>query len=199
MINLPTKITLFRIFITPIILFLIFINQESIRTLGLESQFTHWVLILFSLAVISDVVDGYLSRKLGLVTRFGSFLDPIADKVLIISVTLILTYVDCGNPLPVYFTTLIVARETIQISGALSIGIIAGDISIKHHWSGKIATFFQVLIIYCSLISKSSQFCFYLSLVTSFFAILSSIMYIHNGLIQLPLKSQCQIQHQIEQ
>ena len=188
MISLPTKITFIRIILTPIIIFLILINHEKIQKFGLESSHTYWILTLFSIAIISDIVDGYLSRKFNLITRLGSFLDPIADKILIISTTLVLTYVDCGNPLPIYYTTLIVARESIQISGAISIGIISGDITIKHHWTGKIATFLQILMVYCSLTLESVSFCFSLSLLTSFFAIWSAIMYIHNGLIQLPSK-----------
>ena len=186
MISLPTKITFIRIILTPIIIFLILIHHEKIQVFGLKSSHTYWILTLFSIAIISDIVDGYLSRKFNLITRLGSFLDPIADKILIISTTLVLTYVDCGNPLPIYYTTLIVARESIQISGAISIGIISGDITIKHHWTGKIATFLQILMVYCSLTLESVSFCFSLSLLTSFFAIWSAIMYIHNGLIQLP-------------
>ncbi|MED5260038.1 MAG: CDP-alcohol phosphatidyltransferase family protein [Verrucomicrobiota bacterium] len=186
MISLPTKITFIRIILTPIIIFLILIYHEKIQEFGLKSSHTYWILTLFSIAIISDIVDGYLSRKFNLITRLGSFLDPIADKILIISTTLVLTYVDCGNPLPIYYTTLIVARESIQISGAISIGIISGDITIKHHWTGKIATFLQILMVYCSLTLESVSFCFSLSLLTSFFAIWSAIMYIHNGLIQLP-------------
>jgi len=186
MISLPTKITFIRIILTPIIIFLILINHEKIQKFGLESSHTYWILTLFSIAIISDIVDGYLSRKFNLITRLGSFLDPIADKILIISTTLVLTYVDCGNPLPIYYTSLIVARESIQISGAISIGIISGDITIKHHWTGKIATFLQILMVYCSLALESVSFCFSLSLLTSFFAIWSAIMYIHNGLVQLP-------------
>ena len=188
MISLPTKITFIRIILTPIIIFLILIHHEKIQEFGLKSSQTYWILTLFSIAIISDIVDGYLSRKFNLITRLGSFLDPIADKILIISTTLVLTYVDCGNPLPIYYTSLIVARESIQISGAISIGIISGDITIKHHWTGKIATFLQILMVYCSLALESVSFCFSLSLLTSFFAIWSAIMYIHNGLIQLPSK-----------
>ena len=186
MISLPTKITFIRIILTPIIIFLILIHHEKIQEFGLKSSQTYWILTLFSIAIISDIVDGYLSRKFNLITRLGSFLDPIADKILIISTTLVLTYVDCGNPLPIYYTSLIVARESIQISGAISIGIISGDITIKHHWTGKIATFLQILMVYCSLALESVSFCFSLSLLTSFFAIWSAIMYIHNGLVQLP-------------
>ena len=152
MINLPTKITFIRVILTPIIIYLILTHHEKIKELGFKSSYTFWILTLFSIAIISDILDGYLSRKFNLITRLGSFLDPVADKILIISTTLALTYVDCGNPLPLYYTTLIVARESIQISGAISIGLISGDISINHHWTGKIATFLQVLMVYLSLI-----------------------------------------------
>ena len=186
MINLPTKITALRILLTPIIIFIIFHHNQSIREHDFQSTYLYILLIVFSIAIVTDALDGYISRKLNLISRIGTFLDPIADKILIFGTSVGLTFFDCGNPLPIYYTTLIFAREVIQISGAISIGSIAGNIKIKHHLIGKFTTIMQVLIIYCSLLIKSESFIFYFSLFTSFFAIGSAMMYIHNGLIQLP-------------
>ena len=121
MISLPTKITFIRIILTPIIIFLILIHHEKIQEFGLKSSHTYWILTLFSIAIISDILDGYLSRKFDLKTRLGSFLDPIADKILIISTTLVLTYVDCGNPANICGFDR--CGKSIQISGAISLGI----------------------------------------------------------------------------
>ena len=186
MINLPTKITALRILLTPIIIFIIFHYNQSIREHDFQSPYLYILLIVFSIAIVTDALDGYISRKLNLISRIGTFLDPIADKILIFGTSVGLTFIDCGNPLPIYYTTLMFAREVIQISGAISIGSIAGDIKIKHQLIGKFTTIMQVLIIYFSLLIKSASFIFYFSLLTSFFAIGSAILYIHNGLIQLP-------------
>ena len=175
--KIPNILTIGRIIIVPIFVLAFFIP-------GFFGDLIPF--FLFILASFTDYLDGLLARLFKEESKLGELLDPIADKILIISTTLALTYVDCGNPLPIYYTTLIVARESIQISGAISIGIISGDITIKHHWTGKIATFLQILMVYCSLTLESVSFCFSLSLLTSFFAIWSAIMYIHNGLIQLP-------------
>ena len=133
MINLPTKITVLRILLTPIIFFLIFNYNQSIRDNFNQSPYFYLLLVTFSIAIITDALDGYVSRRLNLISRIGTFLDPIADKILIFTTSAALTFIDCGNPLPIYYTTLIFAREIIQISGAIAIGSIAGDIEIKHH------------------------------------------------------------------
>lgn len=186
MINLPTKITVLRILLTPIIFYLIFNHNQSIRDNFNQSPYLYLLLVTFSIAMITDALDGYVSRRLNLISRIGTFLDPIADKILIFSTSAALTFIDCGNPLPIYYTTFIFAREIIQISGAIAIGSIAGDIEVKHHIIGKVSTMMQVIIIYGSLLLRSESVIFYFSVLTSFFSICAAILYIYNGLIQLP-------------
>jgi CDP-diacylglycerol--glycerol-3-phosphate 3-phosphatidyltransferase len=78
--NLPNRITIFRIVLIPIILLSLYFNTESpIKALNYVAAWT------FVAASISDFLDGYYARKRKLVTVFGSFLDPIADKFLVIS------------------------------------------------------------------------------------------------------------------
>ena len=78
--NLPNRITMFRIVLIPIILLSLYLNSTSpIKSLNYVAAWT------FVLASISDFFDGYFARKRKLVTVFGSFLDPIADKFLVIS------------------------------------------------------------------------------------------------------------------
>jgi CDP-diacylglycerol--glycerol-3-phosphate 3-phosphatidyltransferase len=84
--NLPNRLTMFRVILIPIILISLFLNLSSstfvinhIRTLNYLAAWT------FVLASITDFFDGYIARKKNIVTVFGSFLDPIADKFLVIS------------------------------------------------------------------------------------------------------------------
>ena len=143
-------------------------------------------MLVFALAVISDALDGYLARKLNQQSRIGSFLDPIADKTLLLSATITLTFIDCGNPLPIFYTTLILSRELIQISGAIAIGAILGDIKVKHHWTGKFSTFMQVILIYSAFIVPSDTVILYLAFIGGFFTFSSAALYIYAGLSQLP-------------
>ncbi|MEG0663509.1 MAG: CDP-diacylglycerol--glycerol-3-phosphate 3-phosphatidyltransferase [Clostridia bacterium] len=75
--NTPNKLTVFRIALVPIFLFFLFSSFISLNYL--------WALIIFSVASYTDYLDGKIARKRGLVTNFGKFLDPLADKVLVIS------------------------------------------------------------------------------------------------------------------
>jgi len=120
------------------------------------------------------------------ISRIGSFLDPIADKTLLLSATITLTYIDCGKLIPIFYTTLILSRELIQISGAIAIGAILGDIKVKHHWTGKLSTFMQVILIYSAFIISSESIMLYLSIIGGLFTFSSAALYIYAGLSQLP-------------
>ena len=103
-INIANSITFFRILSAPIILWLIL--EEKI-------EIAFWIFIL---ALFSDLVDGYIARKLNLVTNFGKILDPISDKVLIFSVFLSLSY---KNILATPIIIIIILRDFIIVIGAV--------------------------------------------------------------------------------
>ncbi len=144
--NLPNKITLFRVLLIPIIM--IIAEIESLQkpffwtiTLG-----NFIMLIIFIIATLSDFVDGYIARKQNLVTNFGKFADPLADKVLVLALMMIL--LEQNSLLPGWAVTIILAREFI-VTG---FRIIAADknVVIAAGWSGKIKTnlqFFMVILL----------------------------------------------------
>ena len=88
--------------------------------------------------------------------------------------------------MPVFYTTLVLSRELIQISGAIAIGAILGDIKVKHHWTGKFSTFMQVILIYSAFIVPSETLILYLATIGGFFIFSSAALYIYAGLSQLP-------------
>lgn len=95
--------------------------------------------VLFSIAAITDLLDGYLARKTGQVTKFGILLDPIADKLLVISALII--FVDMAT-IPAWIAIVIIVREFI-VTG-LRIGALSKDIVIPAERGGKIKTTAQV-------------------------------------------------------
>jgi CDP-diacylglycerol--glycerol-3-phosphate 3-phosphatidyltransferase len=184
--TIPTRITLARLIMSPVFVVLA-IKYSSTITLGKpDVLFLYLAMIVFAMAVISDALDGYLARKLNQCSRIGSFLDPIADKTLLLSATITLTFIDCGQLIPIFYTTLILSRELIQISGAIAIGTILGDIKVKHHWTGKFSTFMQVILIYSAFLVPSESIMLYLSIVGGLFTFISAALYIYAGLSQLP-------------
>jgi CDP-diacylglycerol--glycerol-3-phosphate 3-phosphatidyltransferase len=112
--NLPNRLTIFRICLIPVIIGCLSLNlfdipwaKEYQRLLGYFSAWT------FVAASITDFVDGYVARKRDIVTVFGSFLDPLADKFLVISSLIILQAID---RIPVILVLILVLRE-VYITG----------------------------------------------------------------------------------
>jgi len=105
--NIPNFLTLIRILLIPVIILFMEIDEELYRWLSL------W---LYFVACISDFFDGYLARKFEIESNFGRFLDPIADKILIVSIIFILIAQSKINGLFVYAALIIVIRE-ILVSG----------------------------------------------------------------------------------
>lgn len=98
--NLPNKLTLLRILLVPV--FLVFLLCDSIPLYGL------WALLVFVLASVTDALDGHIARSRGLITDFGKFLDPVADKVLVFAA--LIAFVEMGLA-PSVAVIIMAARE----------------------------------------------------------------------------------------
>lgn len=131
--NLPNKITIFRVFMIPI--FLLFMLVSSIP------GGRYIAAAIFIIAALSDLLDGYIARKHNLVTNFGKFMDPLADKLLVSSALICLVELKL---LPAWIVIVIIAREFI-ISG---FRLIASDngVVIAASWWGKIKTVVQMVM-----------------------------------------------------
>ena len=133
--NLPNKLTLLRVFMIPF--FVIFMLTDLGGTAG------KWIaLAIFILASMTDWLDGYLARKNNLVTNFGKFMDPLADKLLVCSAMICLVEMD---KLAAWMVIVIISREFI-ISGFRLIASDNGVVIAASYW-GKFKTVFQMLMI----------------------------------------------------
>jgi CDP-diacylglycerol--glycerol-3-phosphate 3-phosphatidyltransferase len=136
--NIPNAITVSRLFLTAG--FILFVTFES--TWG---HFT--ALILFIIAAISDFVDGWLARKMNLITPLGKLLDPLADKILVCSAFVFLT---AEGLCPVWVTALIIGREFL-VTGLRQIAIEAGQVLAADRL-GKWKTAFQLTYLIAGMI-----------------------------------------------
>ncbi len=137
--NLANKLTLFRIILVPIILIIPLFNIQG-NLWGIP--LTYLIIdAIFVLASLTDKLDGYIARSRNQITTFGKFLDPIADKILVIVAMLILVE---GNKLPAWIPAIVVIREFI-VSGYRLVAVEKkGKVIAASIW-GKIKTATQMI------------------------------------------------------
>ena len=161
--NLANKLTIFRIILVPVIMAIPIIdNLIGIPGTFLGISYAFWIMnIIFIIASITDKLDGYIARSRNEVTTFGKFLDPLADKILVLSALVIL--VEYGK-IPSWIPIIVLAREFI-VSGYRLVAVEKGGKVIAASIWGKLKTVTQMIaIIFCFLDKFSfGQFIFRVS------------------------------------
>lgn len=168
--NLPTKITIFRLFLIPIFIVTFFILDIGyIISIG-----------IFILAAFTDFLDGHLARKRNETTNLGAFLDPVVDKVLIVTALILLAE---SSLVPSWSVILIVGRE-ILINGFRLIAI-EKNIVIYASYLGKIKTITQLLSIIFLLFSPFNFILLIVGLVIYWIAVIATVIsgleYLYQG------------------
>lgn len=138
--NLPNKLTIFRVVLIPFFVLFMMIP---------EFQWGNYAaLAVFCVASFTDFLDGYIARKYNLVTNFGKFMDPLADKLLVCTAMICLLSV---NRLPLLFVLIVIAREFI-ISG---FRLVASDnnVVIAASWWGKFKTVSHMTLVIVLLLN----------------------------------------------
>ena len=142
--NLPNKLTVLRVIMVPFFVFFMLTDVGG--------PANKWIaLILFCVASLTDMLDGKIARKYNLITDFGKFMDPLADKLLVCSAMIALIEM---NRIPSWVVIIIIAREFI-ISGFRLIASDNGVVIAASYW-GKFKTTFQMVMI-CLMIANFPQ------------------------------------------
>lgn len=147
--NIPNLLTLLRIALAPVFMFFFVIDQFPAKLVGL---------LLFIVAALTDLADGYLARKFGVTTGFGKFMDPLADKILVSSAFISFIAMNYLSPIPVI---LIIGREFL-ITGLRLLAAYRGVV-IPPSWGAKLKTFLQMTMVggvmtYVTLVSGLAYF-----------------------------------------
>ena len=140
--NLPNKLTIFRIILVPIMAIIPFFNFDI-----------KWIVIdiIFILVSITDKLDGYIARSKNQITTFGKFLDPIADKILVLAAMLILVE---DNRLPAIIPIIVLFREFI-VSGYRLVAVEKGGKVIAASVWGKLKTVTQMLALILAFVDQN--------------------------------------------
>ena len=132
--NLPNKLTILRVILIPV--FLVFLMADI-------TPYDKWIaLAIFIIASLTDLLDGKIARKHNLVTNFGKFMDPLADKLLVCSAMIALVGMD---RIPSWIVIVIIAREFV-ISGFRLVASDNGVVIAASYW-GKFKTTFQMFMV----------------------------------------------------
>ena len=133
--NLPNKLTLFRVVLIPFFVFFLLAPY-------FEGYGNYIAVAIFIVASLTDLLDGHIARKHNLVTNFGKFMDPLADKLLVCSAMICLVQLEL---IPAWVVIIIIAREFI-ISGFRLVASDNGVVIAASYW-GKFKTAFQMLTV----------------------------------------------------
>lgn len=175
--NLPNKLTFLRILMVPIFVVLMYCNFENSRLVATA---------VFAIASFTDFLDGYLARRDGLVTNFGKFADPLADKILVCAALICLTEI---GDIPAWGVIIIIARE-FAVTG-LRVIAASENITIAASKLGKIKTVSQLIamILLLSDIVSLYNAGLYLFYFAVLFTIISGVDYFVKNIKVLDLKN----------
>ena len=156
--NLPNKLTIFRvILIVPFVVLLLGSHQQWGWFMALFGGILGYVdyiaVAIFIIASLTDMLDGKIARKYNLVTNFGKFMDPLADKLLVCSALICL--VEMGR-LPAWMVIIIISREFI-ISGFRLVASDNGVVIAASYW-GKFKTTFQMIAVILLIVNFQAAF-----------------------------------------
>ncbi len=158
--NLPNKLTILRIIMIPF--FVLFMLLDG----GVSQTYRYIAAVIFIVASFTDLLDGKIARKYNLVTNFGKFMDPLADKLLVCSG--LICFVGLGQ-LPAWFVIIIISREFI-ISGFRLVASDNGVVIAASYW-GKFKTVSQMIMSVLLIVNIPA-----LSILTAIFSAIALVL-----------------------
>ena len=142
--NLPNKLSIIRVLCIPVIVTLLYLNDRNCQIAAG---------ILFILASLTDLLDGHIARKYNLITDFGKFIDPVADKLLVLTTLIMLVR---GGLMEAWVVVLILCRE-LAVDGLRMVAVGQGKV-IAAGPLGKWKTTFQMITIVCIILLNQGCF-----------------------------------------
>jgi cardiolipin synthase (CMP-forming) len=168
--GLANWLTVLRILLIPVFVTLLVYKQRGPA------------LAVFLAAALTDLLDGYVARHRGSQSRLGAFLDPLADKLLLVSSFVTLTWL---RVLPFWIAAVVISRDLILMFGALAIHMAGGRITPRPTAAGKAATFCQVLTVLTGLLGPFGAGPILVRIVVwpaAIFTVVSGLQYIVQGM-----------------
>ncbi len=181
--TLANIITLTRIALIPCFVLAVTYYAQSVQH-GTPESWEHALAILFfTLAASTDALDGYLARRLNQKSRLGTILDPIADKALLVTALILLSWNhgDAFDQLPLWFPIVIISRDVIVVLGVAVVFMMGKGLHVQPHWIGKVATVLQMITAGLVLIRVPSLYWTLPMWIAGVFTVISGVIYVIQG------------------
>ena len=175
------KITIFRILLIPFFV-------VEVLYYGKTGNEQHWLLAILSFAVaaICDGVDGYIARRYNQRSELGRILDPLADKLLLVSGVVLLSFNwPYFDTIPLWLTGTIIGRDILILVGLLVIQMTVGKVTVRPRMIGKIATVLQMAVVIWVLLQWPEKWLKIWALAAALFTGGSGLLYVLDGVRQL--------------
>jgi cardiolipin synthase len=178
------KITIVRILLVPVfivqILYYFKNGHEEHRLAGL---------LCFAIAAVLDGVDGYVARRYNQKSELGAILDPLGDKLLLVSAVVLLSLHSADNVrldrVPLWVTATIISRDVVLLIGMALIQIICGKVVVRPRMLGKIATVLQMTMVLWRLLKWPEPWTTYWTFGAAICTGISGLLYVWDGMRQL--------------
>ncbi|MDP3849843.1 MAG: CDP-diacylglycerol--glycerol-3-phosphate 3-phosphatidyltransferase [Luteolibacter sp.] len=180
-----SKITITRILMVPVFAWLALAYGHSVDSGTPDESLRWWALGVFVTAACSDGVDGWVARHFNQMSEFGAFIDPIADKALLLTGVVTLSLVDWGAPgwrLPLWFAAIVVLRDCIIIGGIRILWNHRRKVRFAPHWTGKATTVAQMFALGWVMLRVVDIPPTWPCVVAGSFTLWSTVEYIRHGL-----------------
>ncbi len=176
--NIANNLSILRILLVPVFV-------ASLLYWAPDKSYLHLISLgVFMLACVTDGVDGYIARKLNQKTVLGSYLDPIADKLLLLSGFISLSFMPHlpeAMRIPAWVTIAVISRDVIIVLGSTMIFMTTGTLKAEPLWIGKATTVVQMGTLLVALLGVSAPISSSLFFMTFILTVFSGVLYIRVG------------------
>jgi CDP-diacylglycerol--glycerol-3-phosphate 3-phosphatidyltransferase len=176
------KVTIFRILLVP------FFIAQVIYYVKTGNDMLRWLAIAcFGVAAVSDGIDGFIARHFNQRSELGAVLDPLADKLLLVSGIVLLSFQNEPwlPPIPLWLTVTILSRDMLVLIGLVLIRLLVGHVAVRTHFLGKAATVLQMAAVLWALFKFHGGWLYWLCVGTAVLTGISGLIYVFDGMRQL--------------
>lgn len=179
------QITLFRILLVPVYIGFAIYYGDSVARGGANEHYRYAAIFVFALAAASDGLDGFIARRFNQKSRLGAILDPLADKLLMLSGIITLSFTAWPQRFPLWFPVIVISKDVLSVAGAFLIDHVAGRCDIKVHWTGKVSTVCQIVALLWVMLDIRVPPAIWSAAVAAFFSVVSGAINLTDGIRQL--------------